>query len=219
MQNDHFKLTAEHSAMAQHWFGYGRWQAPYWFVGLEPGGNELDACARAWLAAGETELLDLRAGHSGHKLDWFSERAGTQQTWAKLIWLVLAYENREPTAGATRQYQKERLGRKDGETALLELSCLPAENNGVPIPRELFREERIATLRARLISHNPRFVVFYSPDPKYRSAWNAIAGQQLERDTPLTVGPTTFIVTYHPNGEWSKAYWVGIGRQLRAQTA
>ena len=207
-------LTRDQLAMAKGWFGYGHWGAPYWFVGLEPGGSELDACLRAWEAAGRPELLDLKEGHAGHKLDWFSPSAGTQPTWAKLIWLLLAYKNQQPTADATRAYQKDKLGRRDGETALLELSCLPAENNGVPIPRDLFRKERIATIRQRLVEHAPRFVVFYSPDPRYRSAWNEIAGTLLERDAPVKVGSTTFVVTYHPNGEWSKAYWVGIGRAV-----
>jgi hypothetical protein len=208
-------ITQPELDLAEHWFGYGHWDAPYWFIGLEPGGSELDACLRAWKAAGKPELLDLKTGHAGHKLDWFSDAAGTQPTWAKLIWLLLAYKDQEPTAAATRQYQKQKLGRSAGETALLELSCLPAENNGVPVARDLFRNERIATIRERLSQHAPRFVVFYSPDPRYRSAWNEIAGTPLERDTPVTVGSTTFVVTYHPNGEWSKVYWVSAGQKLR----
>lgn len=25
---------------ARNWFGYGRWDAPYWFLGMEPGGTD-----------------------------------------------------------------------------------------------------------------------------------------------------------------------------------
>lgn len=204
--------------MAERWFGYGRWEAPYWFVGLEPGGNELEACVRAWKAAGESDLLDLKSGHTGHLRDWFGASAGTQPTWAKLIWLLLSFKSEQATANATRAYQKDKLGRRDGETALLELSSIPAENNGVKTERDLYRPQRIHTLRERVIEHSPEFVVFYSPDAKYRDAWNAIAGRSLERDTPVTIASTTFIITYHPNGEWSKAYWVDIGKRLYTAT-
>jgi hypothetical protein len=48
----------------------------------------------------------------------------------------------------------------------------------------LFREERVALIRERLLQHRPEFVVFYSPDNgpdrRYAAAWNAIEG------TPLT---------------------------------
>lgn len=28
------------AAAAKSWFGYGRWNAKYWFIGMEPGGND-----------------------------------------------------------------------------------------------------------------------------------------------------------------------------------
>lgn len=211
-------LTADQREMAQHWYGYGRWEAPYWFVGLEPGGDELDACVRLWHRLNKTELLDIVAHHEEHVLDWFSEYAGTQPTWAKLIWLLLAYKGLEPTRDATRDYQKKHLGRANDETALLEISCLPAKHNGVPVPREIFRAERIATLHERMLHYAPRFVVFYSPDMRYRNAWEKIAGCELTHDEPVMVGPTACVVTYHPNGERSKAYWSVMGQKLRSLT-
>ena len=32
----------ELSHMSEHFFGYGRWDAPYWFIGPEPGGTQGD---------------------------------------------------------------------------------------------------------------------------------------------------------------------------------
>jgi hypothetical protein len=203
--------------LAEHCFGYGQWRAPYWFVGLEPGGDELNACVRAWNELGKGELLDAQDGHKGHECrdDLFGPKASIQHTWQKLIWLIFGYEDIEPTPKATLHYQKMKLGRSDGNTALIEISCLPAKHNGVEIPRELFRPQRITKIREQLVQNAPRFVVFYSPDPKYREAWELIAGSKLERDKPVLIGSIACIVTYHPNGEWTKAYWSDMGRTLR----
>jgi hypothetical protein len=39
-------LTVEHRNTTRGWYGYRLWSAPYWFVSIEPGGDELDACVR-----------------------------------------------------------------------------------------------------------------------------------------------------------------------------
>jgi hypothetical protein len=208
-------LAPLEAAMARRWFGYGRRKAPYWFIGIEPGGDELGACVRAWEDSGGVALLDLRTGHSGHSLDWFSERAGAQPTWAKLIWLLLAYKDQLPTVAATKRYQKEHLGRRDGETALLELSCLPAKHNGVRVPREQFLDSRVATMHRWMIGYAPRFVVFYCAATRYRDVWSKIAGRALNLEEPTMVGPTACVVVSHPNHNRSKAYWMGIGVSLR----
>lgn len=213
-------LTEDQRAFARGWYGYGRWAAPYWFVGIEPGGNELAACVRMWRALGRRELVDIAAHHEEHGTDWFGPAVtNTQPTWQKLIWLLMYYQGRYPDAGAVLQYQKTRLGRADGDTALLELSAIPAKNTAVARPRMLFREERVAVIRERLLQHRPEFVVFYSPDNardrRYVAAWNAIVGTPLTRDVPVMVGPTACVMTYHPNGAWSKAYWESVGVALR----
>jgi hypothetical protein len=38
------RLNQERRALARGSCSSGRWEAPYWFVGIEPGGDELDAC-------------------------------------------------------------------------------------------------------------------------------------------------------------------------------
>jgi len=213
-------LTDQQRALALGWYGYGRWHAPYWFIGIEPGGDELDACVRMWNALGREELLDIAAHHAEHEFDWFSDAATKPQaTWQRLIWLLLSYQNIEPTAAAVLEYQKKRLGRANDETALVELSALPANNVGIPRPRMLFRSERVEIIRERLLAHQPRFAIFYSPDNgrdrRYVDAWNAITKANLVRDVPALVGRTACVMTYHPNGKWAKAYWVSIADKLR----
>jgi hypothetical protein len=217
---DDTALTAEQRAMARGWYGYGRWAAPYWFVGIEPGGDELDACVRLWNVLGRRELLDIAAHHEEHGTDWFGPGARPQPTWQKLIWLLLHYQRRSCAPSAVLEYQKTRLGRANDETALVELSAIPAAGSSVARPRMLFRDDRTALLRTRLLEHEPTFAVFYSPDNgrdrRYVDAWNAITSTTLTRDVPVMVGRTACVMTYHPNGKWSKAYWQAIAEALRS---
>lgn len=214
-------LSADELAFAKGWYGYGRWEAPYWFVGIEPGGDDLDILVPLWIRQGRDELSDIIAHHVEHEVDWFSKDARRpQKTWEKLIWLMLAYNGQDATPEAVLRYQKDKLGRSDGQVALIELSAIPATDNRVERPRMLYRSERVGHIAARLREHKPEFVVFYSPDNgkerRYLDAWCVIAGMPLIRDVPTRVGRTTCVVTYHPNGMWRKEYWVSLGKALRA---
>jgi hypothetical protein len=46
---------------AERWYGYGRWNAPYWFVCKEPGGVDEPEQYASWLRLGAGELIDCRA--------------------------------------------------------------------------------------------------------------------------------------------------------------
>jgi hypothetical protein len=201
-------------AYRQGFFGYGRWDAPFWFIGIEPGGEELQASVETWHTLGGTELVDAAKHHVNHAKQWFTPEAPTQLgTYAKLIWLLLAYHGVDPTSEATVDYQRNRLGRADanGETALIELSATPSPEDSKTPPNPA----RVALIRERVVKHKPRFVVFYSPNKLYRPAWETIAGVSLERDKASTVDRTTFVVTYHTNGRRDKAYWSNIAHALR----
>jgi len=157
-------LARDQEAMALGWYGYGRWEAPYWFVGIEPGGNDLDECVRMWNALNRQELIDIQGYRENGDTDYFSPNAEPQRTWQKLIWLLLAYKGQEATPAAVLDYQRQYLGRGNGETALIELSCLPARHNGIDVPRMQFRERRTERIREQMFQHKPKFAVFYSVD-------------------------------------------------------
>jgi hypothetical protein len=66
---------------AQHWLGYGSWDADYWFIGPEPGMNKggrnnLVQRCRARLALGQDQrqaLPDCRLHHDEFKrMEWFN---------------------------------------------------------------------------------------------------------------------------------------------------
>jgi len=63
-------LTKEDDAreMARSWFGYGRWSAPYWFVGMEPGGDDLDVCVQIIHAPSTFVITSLNSERSLDRL-------------------------------------------------------------------------------------------------------------------------------------------------------
>jgi hypothetical protein len=110
--------------MAREWYGYGRWDAPYWFIGQEPGmdpaeNNDLKPRCDAWIKLGAGELVDCQEHHFGFgQYDWHREVPPPllQPTWKHLIRLLLAYRSgKEPTLktfGITnRDYGARRMAR------------------------------------------------------------------------------------------------------------
>jgi hypothetical protein len=92
-------------AMARRSYGYGRWDAPYWFVGPEQGmgEHETDNIERSiqqrvecWRKLGGLELNDCREFHCciGEKNWHCKEPVKPQTTWQPLIVLLMAYLER-----------------------------------------------------------------------------------------------------------------------------
>lgn len=106
--------------MAREWYGYGRWDAPYWFIGPEPGqqgGNnleerraDLEKRCKAWICLGRGELIDCKKHHFCFgETRWHREvpPPATQATWRQLIRLLLAYRSvKEPDIEDIRSYQQ-----------------------------------------------------------------------------------------------------------------
>lgn len=90
-------MTEAQERAAQGWYGCGRWDAPYWFVGMNQGGEGDDGRYDAWIDMGGRELIDCRAHHL-HRLrqatTWFRAlRPRIQPTCGKLIRLLLAFKH------------------------------------------------------------------------------------------------------------------------------
>lgn len=73
---------------------YGRWGAPYWFIGPEQGqapeeNDDHKPRVKAWLELGGGELTDCREFHVliGEKR-WHRERPKLQSTWRSLLLLL-----------------------------------------------------------------------------------------------------------------------------------
>ncbi len=204
--------------MARSSYGFGRWDAPYWFLGPEQGkgaseGEDNDLRRDAWEKLGSTELCDCRAFHDCIGETRWHFRALLQRTWKQLITLLLAFEQKPTDSESVREYQRNHWGRIDGEVCAIELSGIAARNMSTSVNRILFRQERIELIRRRLIEHQPVFLVMYGASP--RADWEQIAGCALVAGEPVQVGATLVVWTKHPVAHGlGNYYWIGMGDRL-----
>ena len=209
--------------MAYRCYGYGNWDAPYWFIGPEQGqSRNLAHRVEAWLDLGGKELCDCRAFHTHNLIResrWHRDHPQLQSTWKSLILLLLTFQENstdDPTDDEIRRiYQRDRWGMAhNGETCVIELSGLPANNSKVQIDHKQFRQERIAVIRERIRAHKPVFVVMYGKGEQ--QSWEQIASQTLKQDKPSKIGSTVFLFTLHPRAhDLKKDYWDALGKRLR----
>jgi hypothetical protein len=207
---------------ARMWFGYGRWDAPFWFIGMEPGGVDDHASYKTWMQLGGAELIDCRQHHlASNCLHWHDgDRPRTQATWRRLIQLLLGYKEMPADLDAVSIYQRDRWGTLSGEAASLNLSALHATNLGTPVNRIAHREERISTLRARLDENTPIFVVFYGTG--YIKEYEKIIGRQFNGAGYAWHRSTLCLLVRHPTGQGNSPEmkrgdcWIRKGQEIRS---
>lgn len=81
--------------MALRFYGYGRWDAPYWFIGREQGqalkeNNDLQARYNAWLQLGSPELCDCEEFSAAINEHSWHREGKLQSTWRPLILRLMA---------------------------------------------------------------------------------------------------------------------------------
>ena len=165
--------------MKRHCYGYGRRDAPYWFIGPEQGqrrveNGDLGPRLSAWVKLGSRELCDCAEFHREIDEHVWHRDGKLQSTWKRLIRLLMAFLEQPVDNDTLREYQRKRWGMADGETCVIELSGLAANNLTIPRDRQSFRAERIATIRERISLNRPRLVVMYGAGQ--RDSWQIIAG-------------------------------------------
>jgi hypothetical protein len=205
--------------MALHCFGYGRWKAPYWFIGPEQGmASDEDVRRRveAWRHLGENELDDCREFHERiDEMRWHGENAIIQKTWKQLILLLHVFLGEDADNDCRRDYQRKEWGMLTGKTCVIELSGLPAHSyqDSKKQKRALFepgeferiRTRRIEVLRKRMLSSRPELVAMYGLGEKKH--WDTIA--EVTGEFPHDVRPPILTISTHPvSFEGVKnAYW------------
>jgi len=154
--------------------------------------------APSYTTGWDTILLDLwEHSDACHDTRLVAGEPPLQATWKQLIRLVLGYEGKASGNEDVRAYQRDRLGRRDGQTLLVEVSSVNASSLSVPVlEREAHRAERIATIRRRILEHEPEFVVFYGR--RYANAYAEIAGDSFDADGYRWAGPTLCALVRHP---------------------
>lgn len=211
-------------AFMHTFYGYGTYKAPYWFVGMEEGGGGSLAAAEGrinqWQLRGQPELEPLRESDETSESPWFRPNPRLQSTWKQLIRMMLVSQGQSPSITDLKAYQRDHLGRANGETCLLELLPLPSPStrhwfykSHTSIrylqSRDLYRAHlapiRAAHLKQLITQHTPKVVIFYSANWWYRRYWQQIAPAPFEPVTltsgtilKATTPETTFIVTKHP---------------------
>lgn len=227
----------------ERFVGFGSYDAPFWFAGMEQGGGrnvaELATRLKAWDSLKRRDVLDLAEYCAQIKEKrWHGPRARIQPTLGKLIRVVLAVHGLEASAEAVKEYQRTDFGRVGKETLIAELLPLPSRSVGdwiygdisdLPylMTREAYRMElrpkRIELLGQLIARYEPRAVVMLGWT--YRDEWNGLSRALLvERDLPhpgvrfAQRGKTQFVVSRHPTAFGvTNAYFGEIGRVLRSR--
>jgi hypothetical protein len=157
--------------MAERFFGYGNWRAPFWFIGPEAGmatsGDTLELRYESWKALNFDSVVDCAAHHRGFNFTkWHRYVPPTQATWRQLIRLLLAFKDQSSEAEleAIRSYQLDHWGSCNGETCVIELSGLASPNMRASRDRTTFLARRIARIREEILTHEPKIVVMYGWD-------------------------------------------------------
>lgn len=222
MFNDRVDLIpSELAQMAEHFFGYGRWDAPFWFIGPEAGmgkdGSDiLPARYESWKQLGCTPLVDCEKHHRGFEFTkWHRMHPPTQPTWRQLIRLLLEYKGMNPDLDDIRSYQRDHWGRENGETCVIELSGIAAQNMRVPRDRLSFLSRRIERIRDETRKHRPEFILMYGTGQG--EEWKKIAGGEFDTHGLHWMDGTVTATAPHPvsHGTGNK-FWQELGRRLRA---
>jgi len=216
--------------------GYGNPSAPYWYIGLEEGGTSdaafIEHRLGLWNQRGRLIFEDLKDYHINTDLRPFvGHQPKLQPTWKQLARITLAAKNHRLDNEAIREYQGQRLGRHKGETALLELSPLPAARSAdwpyaelSDLPdlgdRKTYRRarfhKRIELIQGLVDRLSPEFVVVYGTG--FQKYWERLLGGAFQSDGILLQGrrgKTGLILIEHP-AAWgaSDAYFEQVGRRI-----
>lgn len=188
---------------AGNFFGYGRLDAPYWFVGMEEAGgatlDEVSERLNAWDQLGAHTVVDAADFHDrvrdsrGPLGRIFRADGRIQPSWGPLIRFLLRMQGSSTSRSCVRAAQAREWGRQNSETCLVELLPLPSQsaddwhyNNWSESPWLATREayearfllNRITQLRGLIGQHHPQVVLFYGT--RYLPHWSEIAGIDFE---------------------------------------
>jgi hypothetical protein len=219
-------------------YGYGSWNAPLWFIGMEEGGcptlDEFSSRLICWSRRGSAELEDAPAYHKELNFTrWFGPKAKLQSTWEKLVRIYLSSQGLLSDIEAVRHFQGERFGSRDCGFASLELFPLPSTDTSawiyrdaahIPylINRQVYKyyvyPKRAEGLRQRIATHRPKYVIIYGL--AYVDEWEGIIGKKFGGRDSHNVHETTFessriLVVPHPVARGlAQPYWQEIGKRL-----
>lgn len=227
--------------MARHFFGYGRWDAPYWFIGPEQGGGDNPERAAAFSMLQKEKstpdgLCDCLEFHRviGENRWHFKAPVDLQWTWKRLMLLLMSFLGRPTENMNLCEYQRGCWGRACGESCVIDLSGLSfkcfrdsgdfyreAGHNPAVSWRNI-RVDRVKSIRDKIRDVKPSLVVLYGYS--HWRYWREIAGNDLPaRGAAKRAGNTVFVLGPHPAAygteiDNSDLTWEALGKAARRAT-
>jgi hypothetical protein len=201
--------------MAHDFYGYGRWSAPYWFIGMEPAGdnNLLRAQAFSKLQS-DDGVCDCKEFHEAIGVyDWHrtNPKPALQRTWRRLIMLLASYLGADTGKESLRMYQRDHWGMKRGYTCVIDLCGLSSPK----LKFEDVRSERIKKIRDKISENSPQLVVMYGL--KGKGYFQEIAGCELISGEVVKKDNTLFILDRQPARDpRHDTVWKDLGTLARA---
>ncbi len=220
--------------MARRCFGYGRWDAPFCFIGPEQGMNndpkEDDFRLQAWWENGRNELDDAVEYHQrldslplrppklnkkGKRMDdWFGEKPNVQLTWARLIHFLHGFSPEHRMSH--REFQKSFWGRSNGEICLIELGGVASHKQSSGEQTTAYLPMRLERIKSMLSTQ--RFVLLYGSTPACNKGWQFLTRDavSLEGETIKRLANTLFVRSAeHPTGNHqSYDKWFRFGEHV-----
>lgn len=222
--------------------GYGNYEGKYWFVGMEERGAEdfedVNCRINTWAKRGHKEIDDVAEYHQ----DMGGWGKKIQRTWNGLIRILLSAKRIENIDKEdVREYQFNKLARRNQETCLLELLPLPStsiddwiytQHSQLPFlsDRDKYTnyclEKRINHISHKIKEYQPQAVVFYGTGYEY--SWRKIADIEFKKIEFASTETskkhhffirkhhqTVFVISQHPNTRGvTNDYFHYIGKSI-----
>lgn len=200
----------------KNFYGYGTsWNVPFYFIGLERGGNQQQESFRAWIKLGMKELIDSKLFHNEISITkYHNEITITAPLFRKLIKIFLTYKNGiVPSLDEIKKYQKDFFGRIGGEIILINISTEANPRRDTPSEnRDKFIDERIEYIIKNIKQFQPKFVIIFGKEQfKY---WNNHI--KFDENFNAKIGNTIIKGIIHPSSQsFKEEYCEKIGISLR----
>jgi len=242
---------------ANNFYGYGNLESDYWLIGMEEGGGtseeEIISRISVWDSKGRPTLLDNYEFHKaitdgkGNSLEHLfkGRHSSYQRTWGGLIKIIKSFEgDTDLSPSRIKEYQSDKLGRKDSNNCLLEVFPLPSPstkefkyNEWTTLDylrsRDTYKKHlestRVYKLKELIGKHRPKIVLFYSSSLAYVEQWSKISGidffttenelihdKSNQRARFHQSNGTQFAVIHHPTYKGvGNIYFKSVGHRLR----
>lgn len=218
-------------------YGYGNLSSPHWFIGIEEGGSgtleDLSKRINIWKNSRETCLCVNDFHKKIDQEEYFEGKIKHQLVWSMIIKVLKAINDELISPETIKEFQKEHLGRKDSNHAMLELRPLSCKSMNkweyskldCPILAtkknylEYIGGKRVDGLRSLLMLHRPRNVFFYSRSIDNVVQWLEISKAEFQEREGFLFGQkdqTNFFIIDHPNKRGVKTeYFLNVGKFCR----